>query len=62
MRTTFVEKDEWDNMYLVQDSRQIRDVYLRSWFTLDFIAVFPLTYALEIVEAGAYTRSHFRST
>ena len=50
-RTTFVTKDEWDNMYLVQDSQQIKWVYLRSWFFADLIAVFPLAYALELYEA-----------
>ena len=51
MRTCFFVKDEWENLYLVQDKQQIRDQYLRSWFFLDLIAVFPTAYILEIAEA-----------
>jgi hypothetical protein len=38
-------------MYLVQDTQQIKWRYLRSWFVLDVIAVFPLAFLLEIYES-----------
>ena len=52
MRTCFVVEDEWLNRYLVQDPGQIRSRYFRSWFFLDLVAVLPMAYVLEIVEAA----------
>jgi hypothetical protein len=42
--------DEWQNQFLIQDPVEIKNVYLRSWFFLDLIAVFPMAYILEIYE------------
>ena len=53
MRTCFFVRDEWENLYLVQDLGQIRGAYFRSWFLLDLIAVFPMAHILEIYEAAA---------
>lgn len=49
-RTCFVVIDEWQNQFLIQDPVEIKNVYLRSWFFLDLIAVFPMAYILEIYE------------
>lgn len=53
LRTCFFVRDEWENLYLVQDLGQIRSAYFRSWFLLDLIAVFPVAHILEIYEAAA---------
>ena len=50
LRTCFIIRDEWQNQYLIQDPVEIRNVYFRSWFFLDLIAVFPMAYILEIYE------------